>query len=258
MIPPVSTKCVMRAGAIDRARSVLRWSTESIGHPPACSQQPPRGSAFGGHRRARLGLAASRLTEGSELTYLAVAPGNRPIGPLCHTRKGATSMRLDKRIAELYALSRRAALVAVRQGQVDVNGQPCLEPALEVEPKDQVVYHCQSGPSRHNRPPAARSVRGLADPDRQQAGPTAHPAHLRAGARHLARAGRPVPRSKTWAKKALRRHRAPVGPGHHRCDPARYKRPRTTGVSGHVSSSRHRPHLCGSRRGGLSAADGPH
>jgi 23S rRNA pseudouridine1911/1915/1917 synthase len=38
-------------------------------------------------------------------------------------------MRLDKRIAQLFGLSRRAAQAAVRQGQVDVNGEPCLEPA---------------------------------------------------------------------------------------------------------------------------------
>ena len=50
-----------------------------------------------------------------------------------------TLMRLDKRIAQLFGLSRRAAQQAVRQGQVDVNGEPCLEPALEVEPQAQLV-----------------------------------------------------------------------------------------------------------------------
>ncbi|MBV8127438.1 MAG: RluA family pseudouridine synthase, partial [Planctomycetaceae bacterium] len=63
-------------------------------------------------------------------------------------------MRLDKRIAQLFGLSRRAAQQAVRQGQVDVNGQPCLEPALEVEPQAQLVYDA-------NRPRAGTTARRL-------------------------------------------------------------------------------------------------
>ena len=63
-------------------------------------------------------------------------------------------MRLDKRIAQLFGLSRRAAQEAVRQGQVDVNGEPCLEPALEVEPQAQLVYHA-------NRPRAGTTARRL-------------------------------------------------------------------------------------------------
>jgi 23S rRNA pseudouridine1911/1915/1917 synthase len=63
-------------------------------------------------------------------------------------------MRLDKRIAEQVGLSRRAALAAVRQGQVDVNGQCCLEPALDVLPQAQVVYHA-------NRPCAGTTARRL-------------------------------------------------------------------------------------------------
>lgn len=63
-------------------------------------------------------------------------------------------MRLDKRIASLFGLSSRAAQQAVRQGQVDVNGQPCLEPALEVEPQAQVVYNA-------NRPRARTTARRL-------------------------------------------------------------------------------------------------
>src|SRR5208337_2283325 len=65
-----------------------------------------------------------------------------------------TLMRLDKRIAQLFGLSRRAAQEAVRQGQVDVNGEPCLEPALEVEPQAQLVYHA-------NRPRAGTTARRL-------------------------------------------------------------------------------------------------
>jgi len=63
-------------------------------------------------------------------------------------------MRLDKRIAQLFGLSRRAAQEAVRQGQVDVSGQPCLDPALEVEPQAQPVYHA-------NRPRAGTTARWL-------------------------------------------------------------------------------------------------
>ena len=63
-------------------------------------------------------------------------------------------MRLDKRIAQLFGLSRRASREAVRQGQVDVNGEPCLEPALEVEPRAQLVYHA-------NRPRAGTTARRL-------------------------------------------------------------------------------------------------
>jgi 23S rRNA pseudouridine1911/1915/1917 synthase len=63
-------------------------------------------------------------------------------------------MRLDKRIAELFGLSRRAAQNAVRQGQVDVNDQPCLEPALEVETQAKLHYHA-------NRPRAGTTARRL-------------------------------------------------------------------------------------------------
>jgi 23S rRNA pseudouridine1911/1915/1917 synthase len=63
-------------------------------------------------------------------------------------------MRLDKRIAELFGLSRRAAQEAVRRGQVDVNGRSCLEPGLEVEPEAKPIYN-------PNRPRAGTSVRRL-------------------------------------------------------------------------------------------------
>ena len=42
-------------------------------------------------------------------------------------------MRLDKRVAEQFGLSRRGADAAVRHGQVDVAGQTCLDPAREVD-----------------------------------------------------------------------------------------------------------------------------
>jgi 23S rRNA pseudouridine1911/1915/1917 synthase len=49
-------------------------------------------------------------------------------------------MRLDKLIAERFALSRRAAQDAVREGRVDVDGQRCLEPGLEIGPQSLVSY----------------------------------------------------------------------------------------------------------------------
>ncbi len=66
-------------------------------------------------------------------------------------------MRLDKRIALLFGLSRRAAQAAVRQGQVDVSGQPCLDPALEIEPQAQPVYHA----NRHRAGMTARRLHVL-------------------------------------------------------------------------------------------------
>ena len=49
-------------------------------------------------------------------------------------------MRLDKRVAEQFGLSRRGATAAVRRGQVDVAGQTCLDPAREVEPETPLAY----------------------------------------------------------------------------------------------------------------------
>jgi 23S rRNA pseudouridine1911/1915/1917 synthase len=43
-------------------------------------------------------------------------------------------MRLDKLIAERHGLSRRAAQEAIRRGQVDLDGEPCVEPGTEVDP----------------------------------------------------------------------------------------------------------------------------
>jgi 23S rRNA pseudouridine1911/1915/1917 synthase len=63
-------------------------------------------------------------------------------------------MRLDKLIAERFALSRRAAQEAVREGKVDVDGQRCLEPGLEVEPRTLLNYD-------PNRPRIASSTRRL-------------------------------------------------------------------------------------------------
>jgi 23S rRNA pseudouridine1911/1915/1917 synthase len=63
-------------------------------------------------------------------------------------------MRLDKLIAERFALSRRAAQDAVREGRVDVDGQRCLEPGLEIGPESLLNYD-------PNRPCLASSTRKL-------------------------------------------------------------------------------------------------
>lgn len=43
-------------------------------------------------------------------------------------------MRLDKLISDRFGLSRRAAQEAIRNGKVDLDGQRCDEPGLELEP----------------------------------------------------------------------------------------------------------------------------
>src|SRR5271166_3081631 len=50
-------------------------------------------------------------------------------------------MRLDKLVAQRFGLSRRAAQEAVRKGQVDVGGRPCLEPGLEVDDDSALVFN---------------------------------------------------------------------------------------------------------------------
>ena len=49
-------------------------------------------------------------------------------------------MRLDKRVAEQFSLSRRRADAAVRHGQVDVEGHTCFDPAREVQPDTPLEY----------------------------------------------------------------------------------------------------------------------
>ncbi len=48
-------------------------------------------------------------------------------------------MRLDKRVAEQFGLSRRSAVNAVERGQVDVAGEVCDDPAREVPDTVEVV-----------------------------------------------------------------------------------------------------------------------
>jgi 23S rRNA pseudouridine1911/1915/1917 synthase len=66
-------------------------------------------------------------------------------------------MRLDKRVAEQFGLSRRAGTMAVQRGQVDVAGQTCLDPARSVEPITPVAYN----PGRPRPETTARRLRVL-------------------------------------------------------------------------------------------------
>ncbi len=61
-------------------------------------------------------------------------------------------IRLDKLVSERFALSRRAAQDAVRNGRVDVAGERCDEPGREIEPDADVAFF----PNR----PKARKVAG--------------------------------------------------------------------------------------------------
>ena len=66
-------------------------------------------------------------------------------------------MRLDKRIAVEFGLSRRASTIAVQRGHIDVAGQTCLDPARDIEPIALVTYH----PSRPRPETIARRLRVL-------------------------------------------------------------------------------------------------
>ncbi len=64
------------------------------------------------------------------------------------------NMRLDKRIVEEFGLSRRSAQDAVRRGHVDVDGQCCREPGVDVEASATLSYN-------PNRPSTRTSARRL-------------------------------------------------------------------------------------------------
>jgi 23S rRNA pseudouridine1911/1915/1917 synthase len=66
-------------------------------------------------------------------------------------------MRLDKRVADRFGLSRRQAQEAVRCGQIDVSGQTCLEPGKEIELETPLSYL----PSRPRPETSARRLRIL-------------------------------------------------------------------------------------------------
>ena len=129
-------------------------------------------------------------------------------------------MRLDKAVMERFGLSRRAAMEAVRNGKVDVDGRCCLEPGQDVAPEAPLTYDPnRPGPGSTDRHLRVL-LRGRAHPDRRQARGTAHPAHPGARAGHPARAGRPLPLEEARDPEPVRRDRAPARPGHLRGDPA--------------------------------------
>jgi 23S rRNA pseudouridine1911/1915/1917 synthase len=66
-------------------------------------------------------------------------------------------MRLDKRVAERFGLSRRGAERAVRRGQVDVSGQTCFDPAREVDAETTLNY----APGRPRPETSARRLKVL-------------------------------------------------------------------------------------------------
>ena len=58
-------------------------------------------------------------------------------------------LRLDKLVSERFGLSRRAAQEAVRNGRVDVAGDPCDEPGRDVEPDTPVAFFPNRPKARH-------------------------------------------------------------------------------------------------------------
>src|SRR5436305_948561 len=70
------------------------------------------------------------------MDWRAALPPNRSPGD--HPLR--MPMRLDKLVAERFALSRRAAQDAVRNGRIDVAGARCDEPGREVEPGTPIAF----------------------------------------------------------------------------------------------------------------------
>jgi 23S rRNA pseudouridine1911/1915/1917 synthase len=67
------------------------------------------------------------------------------------------ALRLDKVVAERFALTRRGAREAVLRGQIDVTGETCIEPGREIEPETPVAYR----PNRPRPETVARRLRVL-------------------------------------------------------------------------------------------------
>lgn len=65
--------------------------------------------------------------------------------------------RLDKLVAEQFKLSHRGARAAIARGQIDVAGERRLDPALEIEPGQEVAYN----PNRPRPEVAERNLRVL-------------------------------------------------------------------------------------------------
>ena len=65
--------------------------------------------------------------------------------------------RLDKRVAEQFKLSRRGVREAIVRGQIDVDGERRLDPALEIEETEELAYN----PNRPRPEVAERNLRVL-------------------------------------------------------------------------------------------------
>jgi 23S rRNA pseudouridine1911/1915/1917 synthase len=110
-------------------------------------------------------------------------------------------MRLDKRVAERFGLSRRGAREAVWRGQVDVAGQTCREPGHDIGPETPLEYH----PSRPRPESVSRRIRVLYE-DRsilivdKPAGLLTQPTSAREVDTLLERAGRYLARTRGEAR----------------------------------------------------------
>jgi 23S rRNA pseudouridine1911/1915/1917 synthase len=110
-------------------------------------------------------------------------------------------MRLDKRVAQQFGLSRRGALEAVRRGHVDLFGQTCLEPGREIAPDAIVAYN----PDRPRPETSARRLRVLHEDPYvlivdKPAGVLAQPTPDRERDTLLERAGRYLARTRKLAR----------------------------------------------------------
>jgi 23S rRNA pseudouridine1911/1915/1917 synthase len=108
-------------------------------------------------------------------------------------------MRLDKRVADEFGLSRRTALQAVRRGQIDVRGQTCLEPGRDIGSDASLAYY----PDRPRPETAARRLTVLYE-DRyvlivdKPSGLLTQPTPDRERDTLLERAGRYLSRTRNW------------------------------------------------------------
>jgi 23S rRNA pseudouridine1911/1915/1917 synthase len=110
-------------------------------------------------------------------------------------------MRLDQWVSKRFGLSRRGAQEAVWRGQVDVAGQTCLEPGLQVDAEAPLTYR----PDRPRPETAARRLRVLYEDNHilivdKPAGLLTQPTSERERDTLLERAGRYLMRSRGFKR----------------------------------------------------------
>ena len=140
MIPRESKKCVVRIRAIEgrNGREPNHYCLHATkAFFPECCPGLICGCAFGAEKEQRntesgaacscWGWTMSKI----DLRKVSLPQRSEPV---------FISMRLDKRVAERFGLSRRGADRAVRRGQVDVAGQTCFDPAREVDAESELTY----------------------------------------------------------------------------------------------------------------------